>query len=478
MGMLPIRKVNPAKVALTSYYGKVFVERSERSVNNYGEWLTTTIQTIGLDPEDTRITGLKTARVVKDTLKAPRLYTILGSKFRSFSANGVNFYFDYLKREEHFGAEVVKSAEKGGGVILGIKGSKPIVVDHNQTLYTLEKGEYVVLGSILELLGLTLEKAPIEIAELSLFSKAIPIGVVLAYYLGIRKLIKSLPGKVKQVPKTEKVTLGETEYGIYFNDYTLIVDRDDRLTSLILGGFTQYKKLIKQYTLGDFNKQDIFFNLLDASGLSNRFLKELDLLKDLFIDPITLEILKEMQEPTSWLGLLKRSCELLLTDFAPQEVDMEFMRIRGYERMAGAVYLQLVQSMRGYAARGTSASAAVEMKPFAVWKAISDDASISIVEDSNPIRSVNEQEMVTFMGAGGRGRTSLVDRTRIFNESDLGTISEATVDGGDVAVNTYTTANPKLTSLRGISAKYDAKKDGSASLMSTAALLSPASDSD
>ena len=475
---VPLRKVAPGKVALTSYYGKIFVERSDKVVNNYAEWLTSTIRDIGLDPENPLITELKTATVVKQTLKAPRLYTILGSRFRSFTAAGIDFYFDYEKRVDHFGESNVKAVETEGRVILGLKGSVPVVVDNNQALYAVTGNELTVLGNLEGLLGLDRLKAPIETAELTIFSKSIPLGVVLAYYLGLKTLIKSLPGTVKQFLGGERLALGESEYAIRFQDVSLVVNREDRLTSLILGGFTQYKNSIKLYTFDDFNRQAVYFNVLDASGLGQRYLREFDLLKDLFIDPITLEILKEMEEPTTWLGLLRRATELLLTDYAPQEVDMEFMRIRGYERMAGAVYLQLVQSMRQYTARGNSASAVVELKPFAVWQTINGDPSVGLVEDSNPIRSINEQELTTFMGTGGRGRTSLVDRTRIFNASDVGTISEATVDGGDVAVNTYTTANPKLTSLRGLAKRFNPETDGPASLMSTAALLSPASDTD
>ncbi len=67
----------------------------------------------------------------------------------------------------------------------------------------------------------------------------------------------------------------------------------------------------------------------------------MDLIVDMFIDPITKEILTEMKEPTDFIGLLVRSAELLQTDWSPDETDMMHMRIKGYERMAGAVYTEL-----------------------------------------------------------------------------------------------------------------------------------------
>lgn len=475
---VPIRKVKENKVALTSYYGKVFVERSTKVVHDYGKWLTKSIRQIGLDGEDGRVINLKSAKSVRDDLKAPRLYTVLGHEFLSFTAAEIDFYLSYDKRVEHFGAETVKEVEKDNLVMIGRKARTPVVVDTEDTLYLVKSNGLDVIGKIEDVIGLDRNKAPVDVAELKIFSKTIPMGVALAYYTGLKKLVDNLPGTVKRVGSGERFSLSDDEFTVRFEDETLIVSREDKITALILGGFNNYKKSIKRYSVHDFNKKDVYLNVLAEHGLSNRHLNELDLMEDMFIDPITKEILQEMKEPTTWLPLLRRAIELLLSDYSPSETELAFMRIRGYERLAGAVYAELVNSMRDYMVREGTGNASIDMKPFAVWQAINEDNSKVQVEGSNPIKNVNEGEAVTFMGSGGRGRTSMVARTRIYGESDMGTISEATVDSGDVAINTYTTANPKFTSLRGLTSRYDGKNAGPASLLSTGALISPAADTD
>lgn len=475
---LPIRKVRPNKVALTSYYGKVFVERSEKVVHDYGQWLIREIRSAGLNKDDPRITELRTARSVNSELKLPRLYSILGSAFVSFNAGGIEFFFNYARRLKHFGEAVVNVVEVDGLVMVGTRGKVPVVVDDNNTLYLSANENLEVLGKIEDVVQFDRSGAPVDVAELLVFGKAIPLGVVLAYHTGLQRLIANLPGEVKRVPAGEKIQLSDSEFAIRFEDESLVVSREDRLASLILGGFNNYKKSLRRYSIHDFNKKAVYLNVLDDFGLGNRHLRELDLMHDMFIDPITEDILKEMSEPTTWLGLLRRSVELLLTDYSPQEVDLEFMRIRGYERIAGAVYLEMVKSMRGYTAREGTANASVDMKPFAVWETINSDPSKVQVEESNPIKNINEKESVTFTGVGGRGKTSMVKRTRVFGRTDMGTISEATVDSGDVAINTYTSANPKFANLRGITKRYDPANDGAASVLSTGALLSPAADTD
>lgn len=360
---LPIRKVASNRVALTSYYGKVFIERSTKVVNHYAKWLVKEVKVAGLNNEDTRVTNLKSAKSVRDDLKAPRLYTTLGHDFLSFSGGGVDFYFNYEKREEHFGAEAVKAVEQQGRVLVGYRARTPVVVDEEDTLYAVTSKDLEVLGKIEDVLGFDRTKAPVDIADLKIFSKTVPMGVALAYYVGLRRLIQSLPGTVRRVSTGTRLDLSDDEFAIRFDDETLIVSREDKITALILGGFRSYHKTIRRYSIHEFNKQDIFLNVLGEYGLSVRHLNELDLMEEMFIDPITKEILEEMKEPTAWLPLLRRATELLLQDYAPSETDLSLMRIRGYERIAGAVYTELVNSMRDYRIKSGVGNAAIEQNP-------------------------------------------------------------------------------------------------------------------
>lgn len=472
---VPIRKVKPAKVALTSFYGKVFVSRSERVVNSYSQWLYKTLRRIALDTKDDRITDIKTTINHLDGYTLPRVYSIIGSKIDQFKSQGIHFYFNYEKRDSFFNTDL-KALEKGKVIVVGKEKGSFIVMDREDTLYRVKGSELEPLGRIEDVIGIDYGKAPADVAELELYSKHLPLGVVIAYYIGLEKLLKKCHKAVKRISNREKIKPTDQQFKISFEDESLIVDKAYKLESLILAGFNNYAKSIAKYSIYECDKKDIYYNLFDENGLGVRQLKELELLKNLFIDPVTLELLEEMKEPTTWLGLLYRSAELLLTDYSPDEMDMAYMRIRGYERIAGAVYTEMVRAMKNYSAREGSANASVEINPFDVWKTITSDQFL--VESSNPIRNVNEKEMTTFLGIKGRGRTSMVARTRIFGKNDRGLISEGSVDSGDIGINAYTTPNPQITSLRGLTYRYDKKKSKPSNLVSTAMLMSPSADMD
>lgn len=478
-GDVPIRKVDPTSVALTSYYGKVFVDRSARSVNNYPKWLSDQIRAIGLDPKDNRVTELRPSNVFNHLNKTPRLYSLLSQSFRRFTAVGIDFFFEFTNREKEFGEAKVRAAESKGMVVIGKKGAELVLVDQYDTLYVQKARGPEPLGKLEELLQLDTSDAPLEMAEMGVFNKSIPMGLILGYYFGLERVIKALrPTVFRRQQVGERLKLAEGEYAVRFADENLIFHRDDKVVSLLMAGFLQYWKAIRSHSVYDFNRKDVYLNVLETAKIGVRYLRELDLLRDMFIDPITFDLLTEMKEPTEWEGLLVRAVELLTTDWAPAETDMEYMRIKGYERISGAVYAEMVRAARVHNARRGAAGNKVEMAPHAIWQAIQDDPSKGQVEESNPIECLRTQESVTFGGTGGRSRRSMVKRSRVFHPNDMGVISESTVDSGDVAISTFTTADPNFTSLRGLSRRYEPGQDGATKLISTAALVSPCADRD
>lgn len=489
-GDLPIRKIGPDRVALTSYYGKVFASRSDKRVNNYGEWLRNAIMAKGLDDEDTTVTHLQPANVFDNTFDCPRLYSTLAMGFRGFTlkptagdrTNGYLTFvlsFDHTKRIKLYGEEAIKTYEEDGNILVGIsdKGHY-LVLDTGGTFYLATEGKIRPYGTIESLLELTEDKAPVEFAELKVLGRTIPIGLILGYELGLEKLMKLLKVTPRRVPAGSRLNLGHHEYALAFADETLVLSKDDRLAAMILAGFGDYHKSIRQYPAHEFDRRGVYLNVLESQGASVRYVREIDLLYQLFIDPITRDLLVEMHEPTNFHGLLMRCCQLLLSDQHPDELDPAYMRIKGYERMAGAVYGEMVRSIRSHNGRPGKSRQPIDLNPYAVWKAISEDPSKAQVSDINPIENLKQVEAVTYNGTGGRGSRSMTKHTRAYHKNDMGTISESTVDSSDVAINTFTSADPQFTSLRGISRRFKKGESGPTALVSTSALISPGSDRD
>ena len=475
----PIRKVRPDSVALTSYYAKHFVNRSNKKVVNYPHWIQKQIVEIAYDNDDSRVSSIKHIETFDHKLDTPRIYSILAQRFRSIEIEGnTTIYVDYHHRKEHFGAEQVERVENASAMLFaGISDSYPIVVGDDNVFYKISE-QIERLGTIEELIGLDRKKAPIEIAEFKSYARSIPAVFALGFHYGLSGLIERIGATHRSVIAGERLQLAENEYAVRFSDETLIFDRDEPLASIIFAGLNRYHSTIINYPRAAFDRQEVYTNVFEENGFKVGFVRELGLSFEMFVDPITEDLLKQMGEPTTLDGLIIRSCELLLSDKHPKETDMQAMLIRGYERIAGNLYKNISSSVRSYRARGVGTNARIEMNPEAVFQQIIQDPSVILVEDTNPIHNLKQSELVSYTGIGGRSRLSMVRRTRVYHDSDIGVTSESTVDSGEVGVNAYLSANPQLINLRGQTALYDPETTGPSSLISTSALNAPATEYD
>jgi hypothetical protein len=475
-GDLPLRKLGPDRVALTSYYGKLFAERSSKKVNDYGRWLRDKIMAMGLDQSNNVITDLIPGNCFVNEIKAPRLFTMLAMGFRAFTVNHagmqLNFNLDHRKLRPKIMPGLpypCGSTSDGRGLVI----SKEDVIYVNNG-----GGKLEPLPALETIMGVESTKAPVEYVELRVFGKMIPMGVILGYLLGLENLVKMLGVRPRIVPAGQRPTLNADEWSIVFEDEAWVFNRDDVVATLVLAGWRDFDSTTRTYSFHEFNRKDVYFNLLEDHGLSVRYLREMDLMNNMFIDHICKELLIEMNEPVIFTQLLIRACQLLATDDHPHELDSRFMRVKGYERFAGLLYSELVKSVRVHNAKASKSTSPLEMNPHAVWIAISEDPAKDQSLEINPIKELKEKEAVTYSGTGGRSGRSMVKRTRAFHPSDLGVISEATTDSSDVGINTFMTADPQFKSLRGTAHPYQHGAMGQTAALSTSSLVSAGADRD
>lgn len=482
---LPIRKISPDRVGLTSYYAKLFVERSERKRFNYERWLLSQVVMRCLEPEKYGISEPILSKAVDYAVDASLTYTTLATRITAFTVNGLELWFDYKRREEKFGysAEDMRF-EKKGWVMCGRGPKGPLIMDPDAAIYQIVQGNLEDVGSIESLVGIELAGAPTSMAEVKIYSKNIPIGVALAYLFGLEGLLKVLKLKPRRVLAGERLALMPDEYAIRFKNESLIFSRNDQRTTLIMSGFNLYHAHIRNYDIGLFDEKDVYAALMDRAGVGARYLRELDSINTLFGDPITLDLLKWMKEPDNIPELLIRAVEMLLKDtVATRRKDSDRMvesleRVRGYERIAGTFYEVFSKAVRQYSARASTGRAQVLVNPNDVMNLIIKDPTTAPVNNLNPIHALREREVMTYGGRGGRSRRAMVASARLFTDEDTGFISEGTVDSGDVAIISYLSPNSNITSVRGTVRLYDKNRDGASSLMSTAALLAPTADGD
>ena len=474
---LPIRKISPTRVALTSNYSKLFVSRTERKVNDPYSYYLSYIRESYLSEEGNIVKVVPGGKILNQR-KLPKVYFTLASQFNEVRTSTYTLLLNPDDAINHVDTKVLKDLESRRLVFCGYNAQKHIIVINENDHFYDYSVEMKELGTIEDILGIDKDKTPKPFTIIKVLGDDIPLGICLSYYLGISGLI-SVTGVEHKLVEANKLYRPEpNEVVLKFSDYKLILKTDTTEKQLLFNGFLFYKDFIKQHSVMEFDLKEIYLNLLEfrESGLIH--LKELTMLQDLFLDPITIDVLKDINEPTEFLRLLLRANELLKDFQHPEINDPQYARIRGYDRVPGLMYRALCESIRDYKLKGRSSSK-IELDPYKVWNTICQDSTVKITEDANPILDVKESETVTLSGADGLNKDATPAHLRRFHKNDIGLVSEGTVDSSDVALNFYLSPYAKLQDTRGtVNVGSQEHVENPGKVFSTSALLAPMAEQD
>lgn len=273
---------------------------------------------------------------------------------------------------------------------------------------------------------------------------------------------------VKYVPKPNDIH-------IKFADRVLHINRYPLAHSLIVAGLEYFD--VSRYDMSEFESKDVYYRLLMDKKLSINYIKGMDSFYDLFVDNMTYSVLKMMHEPTTVRDLLIRSTVLLTTtDHLPASSGYNH-RIRGYEQFAGVVYNELAREFAAYQSKH-GANNKFSVNPDAVYLRIIQNASMLPAESGSPLEDMTLMCDMTYGGVGGRSADSFVITDRHYDASDIGVVSESTVDNQKVAFNSALSYNPNIVNTLGMPAEIKQEDLKASQVFSPHTLMFPFSTCD
>lgn len=448
---LPIRKITPIRVALTSNYGKFFVSRTTRKAYDTDTYVLDTIKKRYMNGEGNVTQIVPGRKRLNKLTKVPNLYIKLAGELNSLTTKEFVFDFNWNEIGNIVEEKILKDIAKNKLVFIGYTNNKDkniVVMDNNNMLYNY--GTKEKLGTFYSAVDIDFSKVPQSFSVVTAIGKEIPLGIVFGYYMGLTNLLSITKTKFRLLASNKRLTdLADNEVAFRFNDYRLILELDTEEKRLLFNGFNYYKDFIKQYPLSSFDDKSIYLPLVEYRGAALFQLLYLDDLDDLFLDPITKEVLRDMKEPDEFRRLLFRANEMLKDYSYPDINDPNFSRIRGYDRVPGLMYRALAETMREHRLTGR-ANSKVALDPYKVWNYITQDSSVQAREAVNPLASCKEDEIVTLTGRDGLSTIAVPKEMRRFHENDTGLFSESTSDSKNVAISAGLSPYAKIENIRGI----------------------------
>lgn len=491
----PICKISPNRVSLASNYNKSLVERNTAKAHSFRSYIERIIS--NSEYFDVSFNNIELNEPIAYE------YSTLAKKFKTISfTNRFNDqswiltfdYFNRFKLNSKYGDAIARVETELNSVFLGYdfkESEYSLFIDSDNkvalvNLKTNERFEHMCLMELI-MTGLPSDKVPTKLSEwvdVKIQDKKHPVIFVLAYRFGLVNTLKYLNCNytIYDKEETPRIKTKPTELVIDFNDKKLVIDRYPFSQFLIIAGLKNYD--LKGYNLeqfdpipGDSDGKDVYYDLLIDKNLSINYLKGIDNFFDLFVDPMTREILIDMNEPTNFRDLLIRATVMLTTEHAHEASSMQHHRARSYERFNAVVYNELSRKLADHRYR-TGRGSKFTINPFIVYSRIIKDQAMIPVDNINPIQDIKEKSTFTFSGIGGRTSESFVVQDRIFPKDGLGIISEATPDSGNVAINANFTMDPSIINDKGMIKSKSIEDLQPTELLSSTALLMPCSTND
>ena len=471
---VPIAKVSPIRVALTSNYSKLFVSRTERRAYDRYASLVITLKKDYLG-EKVHVKGLMPGGTYSNLDKLPNTLSALKAHFKVVEGHRYTIILDPATLTERLKQETIDAVKAKGFIAIGHDTKAHVLACDAAGIVYDYSDNLTHLGTIEHLLGVDEQGLPQPFSVVQLLGEKIPLGLILSYYLGLTGLLSVTGATCTQIGPRARHEAKKGDVVLRFEDTKLIISTTNAEQELLFAGFNFYKDALKKVELSMLDSKEIYLELFQHRGATLMHLRELSNLKALFIDPITADVLRDMSEPDTFIPLLLRA-NSMLSDFSHPDInDPRYSRIRGYDRIPGLMYRALAESVREAGFRHGK-RAKIELDPYKVWNYITQDTSVKTVEEVNPIVDTKEVEAGTFSGLDGISKDATPAKMRRFHPKDAGLISEATVDSSDVALNFYLTPYAKMADLRG--RLDETVTNEQAKLFSTSVLLSPMGEYD
>lgn len=455
--LLPIAKTAPDTVQTTTNYNKIFITRYGSKVSSDLEKFK---KVIGKGVKDINIKNgnfLKANAAYITTLD----YDDLSQSYKEIKIGNTYIVFDQKSIRDEFVKRNVTIPE--GLIPIGFSKDKYIFLDiNNQTVVEMTgnkksdlKDTEFMLTSYICSLSPVLEK---EIGTVTagkkyiytratIMKKKVPVALLLAYFEGISGFLKR--AEIKHYFSDTRPRIGSDEGIIQFINGYLVYEKYPFKNSLLMNAFADIPTKIFDYE--DFESKSVYTSIFEVMFSRRNIANAFDNFYDNFVDPITLEVLNDLNLPTDITGILLYANELLADNQYTKETDMSLYRIRCNEVVNGVVYQEISKAYEKYRATVDNANPQkISIPRDAIIKKLQTLPTVEDYSVLNPIVELEKARACTPKGLGGCNlKESYNLEKRSFDDSMMGMYTISTSPDANCGVVRELVTEPNIVSPRG-----------------------------
>lgn len=487
---LPVTKVSPDEVQISSNYKKIFITRFGKNVSSKSIKFSKVIDTI-----DSRILNIEYGNNLKinSSYMTTIEYDDLSQKYNKFTlrSHNLTIYFNQkeirdicdenkLKYDDYFIPFAIRDDKNGKKELFLLDSRHDVVCTNNKESMNLSPIDFIIksLSEAVPDLMSSFEKTPsgkrLMYTRAKIMDRKVPIVLLLGFLIGLEPLLNKL--KLDYQFSETRTRGGINNTTIEFKDGYLIYDSSKFSNALILNGLIDLPT--KEYNFLDFSGKDIYFDIFSKFYGRRNIGNAFENFNQEFIDPITEEVLEHCKLPTNFIDLIIYGNSLLENNACDIDGDMTNFRIRSNELVNVHLYQLLTTAYESY--RNTADNRTPQkfsIKQNALINSIFDSQILEEYSTLNPIFEIDRMRATSYKGPGGCNvERAFSAEKRAYNDTMLGIFAQSSPVSANIGVSRVLSLNPNIKSLRGYIEPGSLNKVGSldeTNMLSGAELLVP-----
>lgn len=290
--------------------------------------------------------------------------------------------------------------------------------------------------------------------SVKVMNQDITVAMLLGFWEGLTTILRKCKANYRLEAHMPKV-VQPSENVIRFKD-TFLVYEDTMEAGLLLNGIRMVPT--EKWNIGDFDSREpyieYFVKMYGKAAISNALFN----FYEWFIDPVTKEILEDINLPTDLVSLVIYAVSLLADSQFTSDLNQRISRIRSFEIIPMVFYGELASQYVIY--RNASGRKKFSLKRDCVIKGILDVATVEEISTLNPTLEIENTHGVSFKGFHGNNLDDMYTiRKRSYDPSMTGTISPISSPDAGCGLNKSLTLEPEIENIRGYVKVPESSKD-------------------
>lgn len=492
---MPLVKSGPDEVQLVTLYRKIIMYRTGYRVDMRAE----VIKKYILSDQGVRSFRVKIgdSQMKNRSMNTTLDYDNLSKNITSCEIGGIRFIFNVELLMKEVNDLLAKDNKKpldsnydSNGLLIGY---------HKKThelVYASEKRGESVNDRIFdamspeqksELAKFKVSPKRLAFVRAKIYNVYLPIVVFMCFCEGLTSVLQKAKATYEVVePGTRYNALEQS--ALKFSDKWVIWDHHPLHISLIFNGLYGFNT--EDYTFEEADGKSMWIDFMLQVYKKTNAITVMDQFKNFMIDPITAEVLRDMNLPTDLVSLLIAGCIMMNNSQSQNVSDPSNFRLRSNEIFVQFIYESIADAYLDYRKTVDKKSPKhISVAPNLIMRKIyggknprtgKKDSACSMIEDAsvlNPILELEKKGTASFRGPSGINLDAAYTlQKRSYDPGMTGTLAISTSPDKNVGVARQLTLDPNVTSLRGYIGPHDedAIDDMTgAQLFSPAELLSP-----